>query len=81
MTQHSRRTRPALRPLPDDALRIVASGERKDGAPTSDAKRRIRRFTNGILRDAAGGFVSALIGLCDFATFFLCCLPSIGLVE
>jgi hypothetical protein len=25
--------------------------------------------------------VSVLIGLCDFATFFLCCLPSIGLAE
>ena len=25
--------------------------------------------------------MSVLIGLCDFATFFLCCLPSIGLVE
>ena len=41
MTQHWGRTRPTLRrPLPDDALRIVASGELKDGAPTSDAKRR-----------------------------------------
>jgi hypothetical protein len=36
---------------------------------------------NSIVSDAAGGFVSVLIGLCDFATFFLCCLPSIGLVE
>ena len=34
------------RPLPDDALRIAASGEQKDGAPSSDAKRRlIPRFT------------------------------------
>src|SRR5580700_7562253 len=36
---------------------------------------------NSIVSDAAGGFVSVLIGLCDFATFFMCCLPSIGLVE
>src|SRR5271169_4249843 len=36
---------------------------------------------NSIVSDAAGGFVSVLIGLCDFATFFLCCLPSIGLAE
>jgi len=36
---------------------------------------------NSIVSDAAGGFVSVLIGLCDLATFFLCCLPSIGLVE
>jgi hypothetical protein len=32
MTQHSRRTRPALRwPLPDDAVRIVGSG--REGGP------------------------------------------------
>src|SRR6202021_2112510 len=36
---------------------------------------------NSIVSDAAGGFASVLIGLCDFPTFFLCCLPSIGLVE
>src|SRR5580698_3147993 len=36
---------------------------------------------NSIVSDAADGVVSVLIGLCDFATFFLCCLPSIGLVE
>jgi hypothetical protein len=41
----------------------------------------IRRFTNSFVTDAAGGFVSVLIGLCGFATFFLCCLPSIGPVE
>jgi hypothetical protein len=35
------------RTLPDDALRIAASGEQKDGAPSSDAKRRlIPRFTD-----------------------------------
>ena len=34
------------RTLPDDARRIAASGEQKDGAPNSDAKRRlIPRFT------------------------------------
>ncbi len=34
------------RTLPDDALRIAASGEQKDGVPNSDAKRRlIPRFT------------------------------------
>src|ERR1700722_7146312 len=36
---------------------------------------------DSIVSDAAGGFVSVLIGLCDFATFFLWCLPSIALVE
>ena len=36
---------------------------------------------NSIVSDAAGSFVSVLIGLCDFATFFLGCLPSSGLVE
>jgi hypothetical protein len=34
---------------------------------------------NSIVSDAAGGFVSVL-GLCDFATFFLCCLGLAGLL-
>jgi hypothetical protein len=64
---------PALpRPEPDGALRIVANGERKDGAPISDAKRRHPAGSlTSVLPDAAGGIVSVLIGLCDF-TFFLC---------
>jgi hypothetical protein len=65
MTQRSRRARPALRrPFRDDALRIVASGERKEGAAYLRRQTpSIPRFTNGILPDAPGGFVSVLIGL------------------
>ena len=66
----------ATKPSPDDALSSqAASGRAASLALTPYA------FTDNILLDAAGGFVSVLIGLCDFATFFLCCLPSVGPVE
>jgi hypothetical protein len=84
MTQHSRRTSPTLRRYDGRCLTAQcgssrAASERMALLPlTPNAV--IRRFTNSVLPDAAGGFVSVLIGLCDF-TFFLCCLPSIGLVE
>src|SRR3984957_4628066 len=70
------------RTLPDDARRIAASGSRRT-APLALTSNTVSSFGlfDSIVSDAAGGFVGVLIGLCDFATFFLWCLPSIALVE
>jgi hypothetical protein len=75
-----------------DALAVQRCPMTHGGSPQAASRRAarpaltpnavIRRLTNSIVPDAAGGFVSVLIGLCDFATSFLCFLPSIGrLVE
>ena len=82
MTEHWRPyTSDALRrPLPDDAPRIVGSGEREHQRLALTPNAVIPRFTNSILLDAAGGFVGVLIGLCDVATF-LCCFPFVGPVD
>src|SRR5580700_526739 len=70
------------RTLPDDAGGSPQAARRRTArlALTPNAVLSLGLF-NSIGSDAAGGFVSVLIGLCDFATFFLCCLPSIDLVE
>jgi hypothetical protein len=71
MTQHWRpytSDAPALRrPLPDDALRIVGSGETEDRRLALTSNAVLVGITNGILLDAAGGFVGVLIGLYDLA--------------
>ncbi len=63
--------------MPDDALRIVGSGEREDRRLALTPNAVIPRLTNSILLDAAGGFVGVLSGLSDLATF-LCCFPFVG---
>ena len=55
-----------------------ASGRTAPLALTPNAV--IRRFSNSILPDAAGGLVSVLIGLCDGARS-LCCFPFVGPVD
>ena len=66
--------------MPDDALRIVGSGEREDRRLVLTPNAVIPRLTNSILLDAAGGFVGVLTGLSDLATF-LCCFPFVGPVD
>ena len=75
-----------------DALAVQRCPMTHGGSPQAASRRAARpaltpnavsslSLLNSIVSDAADSFVSVLIGLCDFPTFFLCCLPSIGLVE